>query len=607
MNPRSIPLVLSLLCSLAFAGSVFAEEVKPQRQRPDSSVTLHRDSAQNEAANFKWNVEITHPGTYVLQVVTELDKSKGTISGSFFTDGNMRSKLLKKQYIIEDGLVAQFEEPVTFENRGVHTLTLQTNAAVKYARLVPNGYVNSRISLSSEKYYNEWLKMHQSPEKVAAMEWYKQARFGMFIHWGVYSEAAGVWKGKRMEEGDGPRVAEWLMFAFKISREEYKEYAKNFNPDKSFAANIAKLAKDTGMKYVVITSKHHDGFGLFNSEHSDFDIADSTDYEGDLIKELYDACRAEDLDFGVYYSHGNDWGEGGDGNYANVLQRDQKYGVSTRPNGKNLWDPSPNTHLEYLENKAYPQVAELIKLLPDLRLIWFDGEGLITEQQAFRFYKMVYELNPSIVINRRVGYDFGDYVDAGDNKTPPANELAAKHFETCGTANHSWGFKEYDHNWKTPHELLRKFVDIVSKGGNYLLNIGPDGKGKVPDECVESFEEMGVWVKTNSEAIFGTTRWTTFNEGVAAKPTKGQKPEAKDTEFWFSAKDDKVYVMSLASNASKAHILSLAKSAGKISQVRLLGSEKGLEWLQSDTALDVDFTDVKTGKNGYALEVTFAN
>jgi alpha-L-fucosidase len=128
--------------------------------------------------------------------------------------------------------------------------------------------------------------MHESPEKIAAMEWYQQARFGMFIHWGMYSDAAGSWNGKRIEEGDGPKVAEWIMFAFKISREEYREYAKNFNPDKSFAVNIARLAKATGMNYVVITSKHHDGCGLFDSAHSDFDIADSTPYGGDLIKEL---------------------------------------------------------------------------------------------------------------------------------------------------------------------------------------------------------------------------------------------------------------------------------------------------------------------------------
>jgi alpha-L-fucosidase len=154
-------------------------------------------------------------------------------------------------------------------------------------------------------------------------------------------------------------------------------------------------------------------------------------------------------------------------------------------------------------------------LLSELRLIWFDGEGLITEAQAFRFYKMIYDLNPSIIINRRVGYDFGDYVDAGDHKTPTESELAAKHFETCGTANHAWGFKAHNHNWRSSNELLRKFVDIVSKGGSYLLNIGPDGKGRVPEPCVKSFLDMGTWVRTNSDAIFGTA---SFRRIVGAMP-----------------------------------------------------------------------------------------
>ncbi|MEP2774807.1 MAG: alpha-L-fucosidase [Luteolibacter sp.] len=598
------PFVISCFSLLAFTCPTSAGESAALTQRADSSVIMDPDTATANDGSLTWQVNLEHPGTYVLQLVVEPDDVKGAISGTFSYNGKPVGKLLEKQYIIEDGLVAEFANAVTVEVAGLHKLEVTSDIAVKYARLVPQGYVNSRISLSSKKYYDEWLKMHESPEKVAAMEWYKQARFGMFIHWGVYSEAAGSWKGKRIEEGDGPKVAEWLMFAFKITREEYREYAKNFNPDKSFAANIAKLAKDTGMKYVVITAKHHDGFGLFDSAHSDFDIADSTDYEGDLIKELYDACRAEGLDFGVYYSHGNDWSEGSDGNYANVLKHDKPYGVATRPNGKNLWDPSPNTHLEYLESKAYPQIAELIKLLPDLRLIWFDGEGLITEEQAFRFYKMVYELNPSIVVNRRVGYDFGDYVDAGDNKTPAANELAAKHFETCGTGNHSWGYKAHDHAWKSSNELLRNFVDIVSKGGNYLLNIGPDGKGNVPEQCVANFEEMGVWVKINSEAIFGTTRWTVFNEGIGEKPARGAKAEPKATEFWFSANGNKVYAMSLAPEADGARILSLAKSAGRITKVRLLGNEQELKWTQTEQALEVDFNGIEIGKNGYALEVT---
>lgn len=593
------------LGSLLLIGAAHAAPVEhhsPISQREDSSVILPASIAAKQGHQLSWDFEMAHPGVYTVQLVVA-PNGAAEHTGNARLDGKLIGQQLKKTYLIEDGLVSEFENPLTLSKAGAYTLNVESNLAVNKVRLVPYGYTSSRIHLSSDKYYDAWLKMHQSPPKVAAMEWYRQARFGMFIHWGVYSEAAGSWKGTRIEEGVGPKVAEWIQFAFKISREEYREYAKQFNPDKSFAANIAKLAKDTGMNYVVITAKHHDGFALFDSACSEWDVADATDYDGDLIKELYDACRAEGIDFGVYYSHGNDWGEGSDGNYATVKAANDAFGVPTRPNGKNLWDPSPNTHLEYLEQKSYPQIAELIKLMPDLRLIWFDGEGLITEAQAFRFYEMIYELNPNIVVNRRVGYDFGDYIDAGDNKTPAASELAAKHFETCGTANHSWGFKAHDHHWKSSNQLLRNFVDIVSKGGNYLLNIGPDGKGKVPEPCVESFLEMGEWVKINSDAIFGTSRWATFREGV----NKVNNSDSQPTEFWFSAKGDKVYAMSLAPTVGVSRIQSLNTSVGEVTEIRLLGSDANLTWNQTAEALEFDLTGLAMGANGYALEVTLGH
>jgi alpha-L-fucosidase len=274
----------------------------------------------------------------------------------------------------------------------------------------------------------------------------------------------------------GPGVSEWLMFKFRIPRYEYAELAKSFNPDKSFARNIALLAKEAGMKYVVVTSKHHDGFALFDSECSDSDIVDRTPYKADAIKELYFACLAEGLAFGVYYSHGNDWYDGTDGNYANVKKVNDSLGILSHAPGKNLWDPSPNTHAQYLENKALPQIKELLAMMPELRLIWFDGGGYISEKQAFQFYKTIFDINPRIIVNRRVGYDFGDYLDAGDNVIPSASDILSKHWETCGTTNNSWAYKSYDDDWKSTQKILYYLVDIASRGGNYLLNIGPDGE-----------------------------------------------------------------------------------------------------------------------------------
>lgn len=455
--------------------------------------------------------------------------------------------------------------------------------------------------------------MHQSPEKQATLKWFKDARFGMFIHWGLYSGAAGEWEGTRIKNSPipGPKVAEWLMFKFQISRAKYAELAKNFNPDKSFAKNIAKLAKDAGMKYVVITTKHHDGFSLFDSKVTQFDMVDATPYKADVVKELYDAVRAEGLEFGVYYSHGNDWADGTDGNYAEVKKQNDALGVFTSYKGKNLWDPSPNSHSDYLESKAYPQVAELINLLPELRVFWFDGNGLITEEQAFRFYKLIYDMNPKVLVNRRVGYSFGDYLDAGDNVIPSAEDIHDKHWETCGTTNNSWGYNDHDHDWKSTQELLYYFIDIASKGGNYLLNIGPDGSGRVPQQSANGLREMGQWIKTNSAAIYGTSPWKVqregeneaFLKGTGHREEKGFSRLFTQQDFWFTARDNKVYAMSLVPAIGKVMIKSLNTNAGEIQSVKLLGSEVDLSWQQTADSLVIDFTEIKTAENGYAIKV----
>jgi alpha-L-fucosidase len=564
-----------------------------------------------------WQFELSKAGKYDIQIISALSENEVNSSTQpiilLSIDGVEVKYPLEKIFRIKhDNMPAnvfQYQQAHDFKNIGEHTLSIKLDKSVKQIRLIPN-YKNV---LGTGNFHSQWLAMHESPEKKAALQWFKDARFGMFIHWGLYSGAAGEWKGTRIKESSipGPKVAEWLMFKFQISRAEYAELAKSFNPDKSFAQNIARLAKDAGMRYVVITSKHHDGFALFDSKVSEYDMVDATPYKADVIKELYDAVLAEGLEFGVYYSHGNDWTDGTDGNYAEVKKKNDELGVFTSYKGKNLWDPSPNTHSEYLQSKAYPQVAELINLLPKLRVLWFDGDGLITEQQAFDFYKLVYDMNPNVLVNRRVGYDFGDYLDAGDNVIPSSEEALDKHWETCGTTNNSWGYNAHDHDWKSTKELLYYFIDIASKGGNYLLNIGPDGKGHVPAESAQGLREMGTWIKTNSDAIFGTTRWSvqregqdeTFLKGTGHRAAKGFVRKFTQNDFWFTARNNKVYAMSLVQPNGKVQVKSLKASVGDIQAVKLLGSELSLNWIQTDNALELDFTNVETGINGYAVEV----
>ena len=389
-------------------------------------------------------------------------------------------------------------------------------------------------------------------------------------------------------------------------------WPEKFNPDKSFAQNIARLAKDAGMRYVVITSKHHDGFAMFDSRCSDYDIVDRTPYKADAIEELYNACQNEGLEFGVYYSHGNDWYDGSDGNYTHMKKLNDALGILSHPQGKNLWDPSPNSHAEYLENKAYPQIAELLHLMPQLRLIWFDGAGYITEEQAFRFYKLIYDINPSVIVNRRVGYDFGDYVDAGDNVIPSAADELTKYWETCGTTNNSWGYKAYDNDWKSTRELLYYLIDIASKGGNYLLNIGPDGKGHVPEASAQELREVGQWLKVNGGAIYGTTHWKiphegqgeTLLEGTGHRAQRGFTRNFTPEDFWFTANGNKVYAISLVTPLDDVKIKSLRKTNGIVEKVRLLENSVKLRWKQTEHALVVCMADVVSNSNGYALEIT---
>jgi alpha-L-fucosidase len=567
-----------------------------------------------------WQFELNKAGKYDIQIISELSESELSNSTQpdilLSIDGITQEESLEQKFRImynnKPVNVFQYQKVYKFNKTGEHTLSIKVDKSVKQVRLVPN-YKNT---FGTGSFHSQWLTMHESPEKKAALQWFKDARFGMFIHWGLYSGAAGEWKGTRIKESSipGPKVAEWLMFKFQIPREEYAELAKQFNPDKSFAQNIARLAKDAGMKYVVITSKHHDGFALFDSKVSEYDMVDATPYQADVIKELYDAVLAEGLEFGVYYSHGNDWTDGTDGNYKQVKNKNDELGVFTSYQGKNLWDPSTNTHSEYLQNKAFPQIAELINLLPKLRVLWFDGDGLITEEQAFNFYKLVYDMNPNILVNRRVGYDFGDYLDAGDNVIPSSEDILDKHWETCGTTNNSWGYNDHDHDWKSTKELLYYFIDITSKGGNYLLNIGPDGNGQVPVESAKGLREMGEWVKTNSDAIFGTTRWTvqregqneTFLKGTGHRAEKGFVRKFTQNDFWFTARDKKVYVMSLVPPKGKVYIKSLRAGEGDIKTVELLGSDElRLNWNQTEDSLNIDFTGIEIGINGYAIEVQF--
>jgi alpha-L-fucosidase len=328
------------------------------------------------------------------------------------------------------------------------------------------------------------------PESPAAREkrlqWFRHDKFGLFIHWGLYSIPAGYWKGAR-----SPGIGEWIMNRMKIPVTEYEQLAKQFNPVKFDADAWAQFAQDAGMKYVVITSKHHDGFALFRSAASPYNIYDATPFHRDVIKELAAACARHGLRFGVYYSQAQDWHEpGGAGNdwdfpADEVKDRDGSFDA-------------------YLQHKVKPQLRELLTNYGPLCLIWFDTPHLMGKgDRAKRLTDIVRTLQPATLIDGRLG-KVGDYRSTGDNAIPPKASDDA--WEVPATINHTWGYRSDDHDWKSPGEIVFKLVDIVSKGGNYLLNVGPTSEGVIPQASQDNLREVGRWLKANGEAVYGTSR-----------------------------------------------------------------------------------------------------
>jgi alpha-L-fucosidase len=322
-------------------------------------------------------------------------------------------------------------------------------------------------------------KVQEIPE-ADRLEWWTDAKFGLFIHWGVYSVPAGTYNGKKI---DG--IGEWIMYNGEIPSATYKEYAKSFNPVNYNPEAWVKMAKDAGMKYIVITSKHHDGFGLFDSKVTDWDVVDATPYGKDLLKPLVEAARKEGIKIGFYYSQAQDWNHPGGGAY------------------KPKWDSAQNGNMdEYLDKIAVPQVKEILSNYGELDILWWDTPVGMTKERAEKFQPLLAE-HPRLITNNRLGGGFD-----GDSETPeqniPATGFPGKNWEVCMTMNDTWGYKSDDNNWKSGKELILKLSEIVSKGGNFLLNVGPTSLGEIPQPSIDRLKQVGDWMKTNSEAIYGT-------------------------------------------------------------------------------------------------------
>lgn len=403
-------------------------------------------------------------------------------------------------------------------------------------------------------------------ERDARMAWWREAKFGMFIHWGVYSVPAGFYHGQPV---DG--IGEWIMNKGKIPMAEYQGFAKEFNPVKFNADEWVKIAKDAGQKYIVITSKHHDGFAMFDTKASPWNIVQASPFGRDPLKELAAACKKNGIKLGFYYSQAQDWNNGG-----------------SAAGGK--WDPAQKRDMDdYIDKVAVPQVKEILSNYGEFpACLWWDTPIDMNHERAQKIYDVVEKFRPNIIMNNRLGGGF-----KGDTETPeqfiPAQGYPGRDWETCMTMNDTWGYKRDDQNFKSTETLIRNLCDIASKGGNYLLNVGPTSEGVIPPPEVDRLREVGAWMRVNGEAIYATGP-TPFGAeaGSFSATEKDKKGKPKFVAAWdwrATTKPGKIYLHIF--NWPKDGQFQLAGLQSKVKKAYLLADHKKLKVTATDAGVSI--------------------
>lgn len=398
--------------------------------------------------------------------------------------------------------------------------------------------------------------------KDTRQKWFKDAKYGLFIHWGLYSLLGGEYKGQKTDH-----IAEWIMNYLNIPAEDYRGLAKLFEAQKFCADEIVRRAKEEwGMQYLVFTSKHHEGFAMWDSQCNEYNVVKASPYGKDVIKEFQLACEKYQMKFGLYYSQAQDWDD------RNGFQ----YGK----------DNSQKDFRKYLDNKCIPQLKELLTGYGEISLIWFDTPMEMTENESKELINLVKEYQPNCIISGRIGNGLGEYLSTGDNFIPRLPYEGD--WEVPATMNDTWGYNKDDNNWKEANNILKLLLKITSRGGNYLINVGPDGTGNIPEKCCDVLSEVGKYVNDNGEAIFGTKRVDSY---------------PYDLEWaQLTRKSFKIYVHVLQPQMR----IELLNVANKVKRAYLVRNKQELvcrarKICEGDSMVEVDIPDELKKEKNYAV------
>ncbi len=419
-----------------------------------------------------------------------------------------------------------------------------------------------------------WQQLY-GPSHEQRMQWWRQAKFGMFIHWGLYSVPAGTYDGKEVTH-----AGEWIMRTADIPVATYAAYAKQFDPTNFNADQWVAIAKAAGMKYIVITAKHHEGFAMYHTKVDGYNIYDATPWHQDPLAQLAVACRKQGIRLGFYYSEAQDWHHPGGGAASRNSQDDV--------DSQHHWDVAQKGSFDdYLDNIAVPQVKELLSNYgPDTpAVLWWDTPVTMTPERVAKLMPLM-QMKPGIITNNRLD----EHHLTGDYQTPeqkiPTNGLAGD-WETCMTINGTWGYKSMDDKFKSTETLIHNLIDIASKGGNYLLNVGPTSGGEIPQPEVERLMQVGQWMKVNGDAIYGTTG-SPFGHPFAWGRCTAKIGVDKTTLYlhvWDWPSDGQLMVPGLRNKIVKAYLLK-TNMLGDHKKLKVVGGADGITISVPQTAPD---------------------